>query len=325
MCYHNKEVSMETEDKRDAMLIDEIKTRFSDPRNNQSHRLSIPNEYAAWSIRIADWFGVAIEYEGPMINEEFYSASISKEDLKINGEYKSLLILKSTNDKLRAEFAIICSDFVDPGIGGEKRKKLLENPLEWFSVWKELLGNSLREKMPYSVIGELLTYYFLTKEGLDPCWSGPDASSHDFTSRSLDAEVKSTIKRIGYKVHIANEFQLNSSLDKELELFFYRFEVNAGGLSINKVVNALVDLGVDYSTINKGLNKLGYKEGSHFRNEEYKLHEALQYKVDNSFPRIDCKSFKGDVIPKDVETISYDLNIESLPKISIIDCFEQLY
>ena len=312
-------------DKEDSLVAD-IRNRFTDRRGGHTHRLSVSDSFPAWTLRIDDWFGVAVAYDGQTINEEFYSVSLSTISLSIDTiPSRNYLILKSTNEKARLEFAVVCADFVDPGDSGNKRRKLLDDPLSWFSTWKELLGNSLHEKAPYSVLGELLTYYYFLKNKINIQWTGPNAASHDFSSDSLDAEVKSTIKRVGYKIHVSNEFQLDSIPNKNLALFFYRFEINRGGLSIDKVVKGLISLGVDHVSLKKSLCKLGFKEGSHYRKEEYKVHEALKYAVDGSFPRIGPYSFKNDVIPENVENISYDLDIESFPREDVSSSFDSFY
>ncbi len=56
----------------------------------------------------------------------------------------------------------------------------------------------------------------------------------------------------------------------------------------------------------------GYGIGNSARHERYLLHEALEYRVDNFFPKIIPRPFVDGNVPKGVEHIEYDVNLDVL-------------
>jgi hypothetical protein len=268
-------------------VLDEIKMLFSDSEIESAYLLkSIESAYPAWIVRFDDMsFGVAIPYKGEAVNEKFANVFFYSSYIMIEGKNEEYLLLTSSLEKTRNEFAIFCESFVSPGEKGEIRKSLCDDPIGWWKRWKSLIGNSIVDKRPYAVLGEMLTYYYLLKQKKMVAWGGPNASSHDIITDSEEYEIKSTLKRYDKVVHISGQFQLQNS-SKRLWLYFCRFEQNSNGISINDMVERLVNSGILREEINRKLQLLGYGEGNSARNEKYQIHEILKYPVDDYFPKI---------------------------------------
>ena len=213
--------------------------------------------------------------------------------------------------KLRYEFASICTQFVDPGICGDGRRRLCLDPLEWWKNWKELLGNKISEKKPYSVIGEMIALLEIYKEDSSTVWKSIEAGSHDIETNDKSVEVKSTINRYGTSVTISSQFQLRSI--NQLYLYFYRLEKSEEGVSINYLKDKLLQAGYSEDLIEKQLDSYGYEYGSSARNEKYKVLEDRKYLVDETFPKITNRSFKENKIPKHVTQIVYTIDLEGVP------------
>ena len=299
-------------------LMEEIQALFADSDIDAAYKITaLPAEYPAWVVRFIDGFGVAVPYDGKEIQEEFANASLYDTSLNLSGQNVRCLLLISSIETSRNEFAALCRDFVQPGITGSLRRDLINDPTAWWTRWKLLIGNSIMEKRPYAVLGELLMYEYLLRNGNSVKWEGPSASSHDLICPDIEYEVKSTLSRYDRIIHVTGQFQLQKTA-KRLYMYFCRFEKNANGISINDMVDKLVNVhGESRDDLNGKLGKLGYSAGSSSRAERYQLHEAMQYSVDDSFPRIVPEMFKNETLPMGIKQLSYDVDLSVVPGTSV--------
>lgn len=299
-------------------LMEEIQALFADSDIDAAYKITaLPAEYPAWVVRFIDGFGVAVPYDGKEIQEEFANASLYDTSLNLSGQNVRCLLLISSIETSRNEFAAFCRDFVQPGITGSLRRDLINDPTAWWTRWKLLIGNSIMEKRPYAVLGELLMYEYLLRNGNSVKWEGPSASSHDLICPDIEYEVKSTLSRYDRIIHVTGQFQLQKTA-KRLYMYFCRFEKNANGISINDMVDKLVNVhGESRDDLNGKLGKLGYSAGSSSRAERYQLHEAMQYSVDDSFPRIVPEMFKNETLPMGIKQLSYDVDLSVVPGTSV--------
>lgn len=269
----------------------------------------ISKTFPAWVIRLNDEFGVAVPYIGNPINENFANAKIYDTVLVLGGQQTHCLLLTSEIEETRNEFSAFCVDFINPGENGSLREELLRDPFKWWSKWKNLIGNTIVNKRPYAVLGELITYYYLIGKGVNPIWKGPNGASSDIVDDFCNNEVKSTLKRYDKIVTISGQFQLNA---ENLFLYFCRFEKSEHGISINNMVDKLVIVRQDRRYIDRLLKKLGYGIGNSAREQKFVLHEMLKYPIDCSFPKITPDSFVGGRIPNGIVHIKYDVDLENL-------------
>ncbi len=291
-------------------LVEEIRNLFADSNIQAAYVISsITPDYRAWVIRFWDSFGVAVPYQGREVNEEFANASLYSAIYNIGNEDISCLFLMSTVEFSRNEFAAFCRDFVYPGIHGELRERLINDPVEWWRHWKTLIGNSIMEKKPYAVLGELIMYDYLLRIGREVEWEGPKAASHDLICKNEEYEVKSTLSRYDKIIHVTGQFQLVNG-SRDLFLFFCRFERDINGTSINDMVEKLIiDHGISRDEINNKLCLLGYSNGNSARQEAYKILEAEEYAVNDSFPRIMLDLFKTGSLPNGIKQLEYDVDL----------------
>lgn len=302
-------------------LLKEIRKWFAySPGGGQSsYQLkTLGTEYPAWVVRLEhDCYGVAIPYDGAVINESFNEVHFFS-DIKIVGDNeRGLLFLVSKGEASRETFAFFCLSLVNPGENGESRAKIKSNPLEWWRDWKTLVGNINVEKKPYAVLGELLVFQELLARGEKTKWNGPHGASKDISIPKISFEVKSTTSRYGYSIIIAGQFQLDTPGESSY-LVFNRFEETENGDSINSVLSTLVSqYDQSESSLNEMLSKLGYPSGSSARNIRYSLIEQKYYPIDGSFPRITPASFKNDRIPDGITKIEYTVNLSICHSVSL--------
>lgn len=292
-------------------ILEEIRECFASTQNGARDIKSLTSEYPAMVIRSNEGYGVAIVFDDERdISEKFANSNLYTQKLAIGGKEKKYLILRCALDSLRYEFATVCAQFIEPGINGIDRKNLLADPLAWWKQWRELLGNAIFQRKPYSVIAEMIVLDELYIHDNTIEWSAVHAGSHDIEGNQESYEVKSTIKRYGATITIAGQHQLQSL--KRLQLYFCRLEQSKMGMSINDMKDKLVSDGYDKEKIEQQLYQLGYEYGSSVREEKYKVLEKRKYEVDDKFPKITKSSFKNDHIPESVIQITYTIDLDGL-------------
>ena len=299
-------------------LLEEIRTLFADSDIDTAYKItSLKPDYSAWVVRFIDGVGVAVPYAGKPIGEEFANAFLYDTKLVLSNKETHCLILLSAVEASRNEFASFCRDFVYPGEDGKQRDSLIKDPAGWWSRWKLLIGNSIMEKRPYAILGELIMYEYLLRSEKDVLWEGPKSSSHDLVCKNAEYEVKSTLSRYEKIVHITGQFQLQKTA-KRLFMYFCRFERNLNGICINDMVGKLVNnYGVSLEEINGKLSQLGYNVGNSSRNEKFVIHEVTQYSVDERFPRIIPEMFKQEALPLGIKQLSYDVDLSVVPGVNV--------
>lgn len=300
----------------DAVDITErIKDGFNKGFFNKAMSISeLPDEYPAWTLKFSDWVGVGVPLPDYFpFSESFASMEIRTEkNVEINRQNYDLLMILCRDMQIRNEFALLCSNFVDPGTDGEQRRRLVKDPASWWKTWKTLLGNVSSNVMAYDVLGELLMYERLASENRNPYWSGGRGGTHDIEVGDFSVEVKSTTSRKSYEVTINGIHQLEHSEDKPLYLSFIRFEKSTMGESINDVVERLKRMGYYSSEIEKILERHGLEAGRTARKEKYKVIEWKRYPVDDSFPSVTETSFKGEKLPESVVGFTYTISLSGL-------------
>lgn len=293
-------------------LLSDIREYFAGRQNGARPIRSLPEEYPGWVVRNEDGYGVAVPYPNPdPVAEKFENCQLHSRKFNIAGShYKRYLVLSSCSERLWYEFAAVCAQFVEPGENGENRDELIRTPLHWWMKWRDLLGNSISELKPYSVIGEMMVLDELYRVDHSVEWSAIGSGSHDIEATFESYEVKSTIQRYGASVVISGQHQLQSK--KRLWLYFCRLEKSQLGVSINDMEERLVRDGYDRDKLNEQLFRLGYEFGASCRNEKYKCLERRRYYVDDTFPRITEASFVDGHMPNSITQIQYTIDLDGL-------------
>lgn len=293
-----------------SSLISEIREAFANLNPGQRGKLStLPAAHPAWVYVTTSGWGVALRIPGtPTISEKFAGARLFT-DATMDGHE---LRLESHGRRRRREFAVVCAQFLEPGEHGEERAAVLADPAAWWRNWRELLGNAVRERKPYSVLGELLAFERLLDLGQQPVWLGPAKSSHDIETPLASYEIKSTVSKYSSTFHAAGQFQLGAPAGKELFLIYQRFEPSTSGHSIDAVIQRIADKAHDTTELQLDLARLGYEAGAGDRRKTYKLLESKKYTVDGNFPRIIPASFIGGALPAGIVSVEYEVDLAGL-------------
>lgn len=294
-------------------LVEEIRAAFATSQRGQALSLNkVSLEYPAWVLRFDGWYGVGIPYDNTnVVSEKFANAKLFTRHMVLGDENYNLLILASTEESLRMEFAAICAEYCEAGISGERRAKLINNPLNWWKSWRNLIGNAVRIKKVYSIISELLLLNHLKKKGFNPVWSGSNGGTHDIEIAGKDYEVKSTLNRYDETITISSQFQMNTH-QKKLSIVLFRLEPSSNGISINRLVDTLFDNDANRDQVEASLSNMGLEIGTSARETSYNLLEIREYEVDEKFPLLTLESFKENKLPTNIKQITYTLSLENL-------------
>ncbi len=294
-------------------IINEIRNRFALGTNSGAYLLeSVGYDFRAWVSRSGHTYGVFFEYDGPPVSENFSGAVLCDDLLQVENEgYIRVLKLSASNRNLRNEFALICEDFVSPGVNGEKRKQVKRDPVAWWKRWRDLLGNAQSSKLVYDIVAELSAVLKLCEENKNPYWSAARLNSHDIELTNAAYEVKSTLKKGVTQVHISSQFQLSS--EKPLYLIFTRLEKSEHGISVDDMLGKISlyqpEMIPEY---NDYLERIGLRLGNHMRMEKYVVLERRKFFINDEFPKITEKIFKSEKIPKNIVHIEYDVSLEGV-------------
>ena len=266
--------------------------------------------YDAYVAKVEDMIGVAIPVEKDLvINERFNKVFIGNFLFAINGVPTKVIFLYTKEPEMSEKYASLCLNF----ISSNSRDTILNNPIDWYNEWRELLGDSKRNKMVYDFIGEMAVLLELQKRGKNPVWNSMSKGTFDITTNESIYEVKTSIVKSFDSITIHNQFQLDiEGLNKELFISYVKVEENNAGESIDSLAKQLIDAGFDKTSLEDYLTQNGYYPGKNDRYKQYIIHEIRLYKVDENFPFITKNSFVNKKMPKNVVKLEYTLSLDGL-------------
>jgi len=190
------------------------------------------------------------------------------------------------------------------------------------SKWRELLNRdpvNLPDKN--SLIGIYGELWVLRKmiqfdRSAFETWTGPLGARFDFINNGMALEVKTTLQRKGCIVTIHGVKQLEPMEGSKLFLTVLKLEeIPVGGESIIDLVNSILENGIDRSSIFSKLINLNITATNINECSSLKFHmeEEKIFHVDDSFPSITPKMFKGDKLPNGIVDLTYQIDLSSTP------------
>ena len=290
------------------------KMEFFFKENIFSHK-SLELKKDTWAFVENNEFGIGFKYNNKVkaISERANNLHFSTQNktLYIDGIYQDvkLICLTSFNIDSIKEFSYIGDEFISE----ETQRLIQKDPYKWWNRWKELLGNSISDSSPVSILAEMIILKYLMGKYENVYWKdNTKEKTHDITT-DIDAhEVKSTIMKYDNIVHISGQNQLDNK-DKPLFLYFCRLEAATdGSYSLNSMYDDLVADNYDKNRLDKIFEHSNIDLKSISSKEKYNILEIMRFKVDDSFPRINRDIFKGNVIPRGIITINYSLDLSNL-------------
>lgn len=298
------------------MLTEELISNWAGTPSGMFMKVvSLTNKgYETWTIKNRSEYGVAVPIESDEEISEYFSGAHLYTDRKLlnDTEEQNILFLTCDKEDIIEPFSALCAELITPGNNGELRKELENNPIAWWSQWKELLGNKNVDFRAYDVLGELLALKYLAEHGEQAEWNGPNGATYDIDCNGYFVEVKSTTARNKKQITLSNLFQLDPPNGKKLYLFMCQFETAQTGISINSLVRDLEQLGYSSAGLNEKLSKLGLEKGKTARKRNYIVHAVTKYEVDEKFPAIRPSSFVTGSLPEGVMSITYNVTLDGI-------------
>ena len=204
----------------------------------------------------------------------------------------------------------------------------------WRRFWSGLPKNILSHDQILGLFGELwfLVFWLIPNLGSAQAvrrWRGPFAARHDFESPGKSIEVKTTSSTRG-RIHRINGIeQLMPPESGELLVFSLRVREEGGAANtlttlIGKARNLLESDLEALNDFEMALARTGY---SPVHDDEYakvriRMADEGLFAVTNDFPRLTSNMFKGG-IPLGVETLTYEINLNSFDHLKIASTPEQ--
>jgi hypothetical protein len=303
-------------------LAEEIRKKFANLSDNSASKIEgFEEHFSSWAIKFKSNYAVGIMIDEKIkINESFANVSFYTDWFRVNDTSKHLLVLSSTDESLRNEFAGICALFLETPPDGSKREELMKDPIRWWKNWKNLIGNRSVEKNVHGVIGELVILYYLKKSVIINInaenWTGPEGKSIDIRTETKNYEVKSSLIKYNNIVTISGQYQLN--YDNHLSLMLVKLEdpgVETSGndiVSIESLIKKLRGLGVEQSILNAKVSKLGIKENSLDRKKQFRVLKVIEYPVKEDFPLIDMNKLDGGDNKDRILQVTYKVDLSGL-------------
>ena len=264
---------------------------FANTRYSLFAGISKPSDLVNFSLVCATGQSSKIQ------EQELQGFKLVKEIL--NNELTKIRI-ELTQKTYRDIFQWVASDIVDKLLEYNNEKEaalILDKRIEHWKKFIQASGpNGLNRNTQIGLFGELLTLRsqlnFSTNKTITlDAWLGPESSNHDFVLGLTALEVKTTTGNEPTRVHISNEYQLDTTGFQHLFLCHIRLdEKQGGGLSlpvlIDEIMNELPE--VLKITFTDSLTILGYLDRQRGLYESIGYFERSRtfYAVSEGFPMI---------------------------------------
>jgi hypothetical protein len=225
-------------------------------------------------------------------------------------------------------------------IGSEIHSALLKSPASpaeivnavlarWRRFWGLLPRNLLTETEIAGLFGELwfLHVWLAPAVGLPLAvnsWRGSFGARHDFETRKLCVEVKTTLQRNGRRHRIHGIDQLRPV--QETRLTFFSAVVQRHGAA-NNTLPTLIDLirtGIAHEPeaanhFDTALARAGYFDALRDVYSEYafEVGECLLFDVDEEFPKLTPDLLASGTLAPGVSNVEYDIQLDGHRDIAI--------
>lgn len=217
-------------------------------------------------------------------------------------------------------FQWVASDIIDKLIEYNNENEaaaILEKRVEHWKKFIQASGpDGLSKNQQIGLFGELLILnsqlkFTNNKNSILDAWLGPDASNHDFVLGKNAIEVKTTTGNEHTRVHISNEYQLDSTGLERLFLCHVRLDERQGsGTSLPILIDEIIELLPDILKISfmESLAILGYvdKQRGFYEASGYLERTRSYYLVTEDFPKI-----TRQILASGVSQVSYQIDLSS--------------
>ncbi|MGY0556574.1 PD-(D/E)XK motif protein [Lysobacter sp. A421] len=248
--------------------------------------------------------------------QEAQNLSLELVRLTIEGNSGIFIDLTCVDGRLESVFAELASEILKRLQAGASPSIAVTGGIRDFrDLLSQAHPNDVSDEVIAGLVGELFVLSRLCNEDVDAlhAWTGPDAERHDFRRARHAIEVKTSLRADRKVVSIHGIEQLSAPSDGTLVLFHVRIERTASGLlSVGKLVDDLIALGIHEPTLRTRLGELGCHD--HHANEwnrrSFNLEGVSAYNVGPGFPAITREAFAAGKPPSGLTNIAYDVDLQ---------------
>jgi hypothetical protein len=240
-----------------------------------------------------------------------------KELFKSDGTKDTFCDVSCRIPEFNSLFSMVAEDMVEIVSGGNARDAY-DQCVNVLDRWRELLDEpsdkTLSKNELAGLLGELWVVRKLADHDSAPLttWSGPEGAKHDFTSATIDLEIKTSTRQNDRIIQIQSLDQLTSNSDEFYVQYLKIHPSGDEGTSVPELIGELVEKGVERAAIYKKLTKLGYRPEHEeaYRRVKFDVIESLVFRADDpEFPRLTESHFSGGR-PECVRDITYKVDLD---------------
>lgn len=255
---------------------------------------------------------------GPFEESRVQGVSIQlREFSSIPDEVNRFLVIRSESTRLERTFALFVDEVLDALRADASAP--INSTLKCLESWKQLLAPIKRSVLgveaQLGLIHELIVLHELVSSGVSEAlshWGGPIGERHDFAFDHCSIEVKATRRRDGLVVRVSGIEQLVAPEGRPLFLIAGQFEqTSSGAYSLPKMVDMLLDLGIDSQKFVAKLAAVGYYDEHWAQYDSFKfdIRRRLFFNVEGDFPRLRPDILSYSASPSRISGVDYSIDL----------------
>ena len=272
--------------------------------------------------------------EEDLVDDSIRGLKVATEHLEISGEQSRRYVSLLCDDQGAYDlFDVVGAELVTTV--GNMPKNPREATRLVINRWKRFWSAAPRSVLDDGEIAGLFGELWFIHVWLGPSigvpaavktWRGPFGSRHDFESKSMSVEVKTTTAR-DHRTHLINGVDQLARPESGPLLFFSLVILPERGATNSLVV--LIDairatLRADpelADVFDIGLSRAGYSEAfrGYYAERTFRVAGGLLFQVEGSFPRLTRDQLTSSSLLPGVSEVKYTITLDSLQSLAIAE------
>lgn len=248
--------------------------------------------------------------------QEAPNLSLALVRLMLEGTSTAFIDLTCIDRRLESVFTELASEVLKRLKAGNSPSNAVTGGIRDFrALLSQAHSDEVSDEVIAGLIGELVVLSRLCAKDISAvhAWTGPDSERHDFRHARHAIEVKTSLRADRKVISVHGVEQLSAPTDGTLVLFHVRIERTSDGeLSVGKLVDQLLGLGVHEPTLRTRLGELGCHDhhAKEWNRRSFNLEGMHAYNVGAGFPAITRHSFALGELPSGLLNIAYDIDLQ---------------
>jgi hypothetical protein len=272
--------------------------------------------------------------EEDLVDDSIRGLSVATERLEISGEQSRRYVSVLCGDQGAYDlFDVVGAELVTAV--GNMPKSPREATRLVINRWKRFWSAAPRSVLDDGEIAGLFGELWFIHVWLGPsigvpvaikAWRGPFGSRHDFESKSMSVEVKTTTAR-DHRTHLINGIDQLASPESGPLLFFSLAILPERGATNSLVVlidaiRSLLQTDAEVANVfDTALSRAGYSDAfrAHYADKTFRVVNGLLFEVDGAFPRHTNAQLLSAYLMPGVSAVEYCVTLDGLQASAIAD------